>query len=212
MYNGYYGVLFMKFKNLAKNTIIFVILSALLALSVFGAFAVPDEETTPVVTEAVTIAETEPITEAPVVEETEAETEPEPETQEETEPVTEKPTEAVTEQATQPASSQTTYASTQAVTYSLPKATVETAPTAITPDIETKPSDLTYGYVSWACVIIGVLVVVIVLISNKTQYHRGNGKHRYNEGNKITGQKRLLNDDYYNHRKTESYFNKDTRK
>ena len=205
----------MKFKNLAKNTTIFVILSVLMLMSVFCVSAEPEDDTTPVVaTEAVTMAETEPATDAPVVEETEPVTEEvQPETQPVTQAVTEKQTEApATEAQTQAVSTQTTYASTQAVTYSLPEATLETTPTAIDVDVKKEAGDLTYGYVSWACVIIGVLVVVIVLISNKTQYHRGNGKHRYDEGNKITGQKRLLNDDYYNHRKTESYFNKDTRK
>lgn len=204
----------MKFKNLAKNTTIFVILSVLIFMSLFGVSAVPEDTDPAVVTEAVTIVETEPVTEAPVVVETEPVTEDvQPETQEETEAVTERVTESpVTEAQTQATSAQTTYASTQAVTYSLPEATVETAPTAVLIDAEKEVGDLTYGYVSWACVIIGILVVVVVLISNKTQYHRGNGKHRYDEGNKITGQKRLLNDDYYNHRKTESYFNKDTRK
>lgn len=199
----------MKFKNLVKNTTIFIILSVLIVMSIFGTTAVPEDETF-VATEAVTIVETEAETEAPV--ETEEETEAEPETQEETEAVTEKVTEAPTEAQTQAVSTQTTYASTQAVTYTLPEATVETTPTAITVPEKKESGDLTYGYVSWACVLIGILVVVIVLVSNKTQYHRGNGKHRYDEGNKITGQKRLLNDDYYNHRKTESYFNKDTRK
>lgn len=198
----------MKLKNIAKYTAIFLMVIVVLFASAFCAFAEPEDYTEPIV------AVTE---EAPVVV-----TEAEPIVPEETEaPVTTPPTEAPAVEAnkatstqavqqTQPAT-QTTYATTQAVTHSLPKATVETAPTAISVT-DNKDGDLTYGYASWACVIVGTLVVVIVLISNKRQYRRGDGKHRYDEGNKITGQKRLLNDDYYNHRKTESYYSKDTRR
>ena len=183
-------------------------------VSVFCASAEPEETIAPevVATEVVvetevspTEIQTEPQTEPPVVE-----TEAQPESQPETEAVTEPETEAQTDEPDQ--QNQETYASTQAVTHELPKATVETIPTAIAVNKDKKPGDLTYGFASWACVVVGILVVVIVLISNKTQARSGSGKHRYDEGNKITGQKRLLNDDYYNHRKTESYYNKDTRK
>ena len=208
----------MKLKNIAKNTALFVMVFAVILLSVFCASAEPEETLAPevAVTEEVTVAETEaPATEAETVPETEPpveETEPEPEP--ETEPETEAETEAKPEEPEEDETEATkvTYASTQAVTHNLPDATVETIPTAVAVDKDKTAGDLTYGYVSWACVIIGVLVVAIVLISNKTQYKRGNGKRRYDEGNRITGQKRLLDDDYYNHRKTESYYSKDTRK
>ena len=202
----------MKLKNIAKYTAIFLVVLAAVSASVFCALGVPEQDTAPIVavTEEVpqVVTEAEPIvpeeTQAPVTSPpTQA-----PETTKATKATKPENNQAVVE--TQPAT-KATYATTQPVTHSLPKATVETAPTAISVDKE-KDGDLTYGYASWACVIVGVLVVVIVLISNKTQYHRGDGKHRYDEGNKITGQKRLLNDDYYNHRKTESYYSKDKRR
>ena len=77
---------------------------------------------------------------------------------------------------------------------------------------EKKPESYIYGIVSWICVIVGVLVVIVVLISNKTTYYGGSGKQRYDEGDRITGKKHLLNDDYYNSRKQSSYYNKDNRK
>lgn len=201
----------MKLKKFAKNTLSIVMAFAVILFSVFCVSAEPDETSAApeVVTEAVTEVVTEPPTEVVTEAETEppvVETEPEPEPEPETETTIKAPAPEETE------ATKTTYATTQPVAHNLPEATVETIPTAVAVNKDKKPGDLTYGYVSWACVIIGVLVVVIVLISNKTQSRGGNGKHRYDEGNKITGQKRLLNDDYYNHRKTESYYSKDTRK
>ena len=73
--------------------------------------------------------------------------------------------------------------------------------------------DLTYGYASWACVIVGLLTIAIVIISNKSNYTGGAGKHRYGEGNKITGNKqRLLGDDYYTNHKYNSFLDKDVRR
>lgn len=204
----------MKLKNIAKKLFILSIISIVLTFSIFCVSGVGEETTETVISPVTEVETTVPQTSA-----TMATTAP---TTVATEPVTEKHTE--TEQATvqeeteketqaeTQATSKQTYATTEAVTYSLPPAPVDTSPTAIVVPEEQEVGDLTYGIVSWVCVIAGVLVVVIVLISNKTQYHSGSGKHRYKEGNKITGQKRLLNDEYYNNRKSESYFSKDTRK
>ncbi|MCH5298428.1 MAG: hypothetical protein J1E96_01570 [Ruminococcus sp.] len=211
----------MKFKNkCSRLTSLFAVILVLVASS-FCVFAVPDESDAVAVPE--TLAPTEPVTEAP----TPAPTEPptEPPTNPPTEPPTEAPTYApaqpVTEAPTQaaaPAQTEPPTVATQATkatvietdAYQLPVAPVEPDPTA--PVISRgEDGDLTYGYVSWACVLVGVLAVTVVIISNKSHYYGGSGKQRYDEGDKITGQKRLLNDDYYNNRKYNSYYTKDTR-
>lgn len=204
----------MKFKNICSRLAAFLAVILVLIASTFCAFAVPDEPDVTVAPE--TFAPTEPVTEAPT---------PAP-----TAPPTEPPTEVVTEAPTQPPTYAPTQAPTQAQTeaptvatqatkstvietdvYQLPVAPVEPDPTA--PAVSNgEDGDLTYGYVSWACVAVGVMAVIIVIISNKSHYYGGSGKQRYDEGDKITGQKRLLNDDYYNNRKHNSYYNKDTRR
>ena len=93
----------------------------------------------------------------------------------------------------------------------LPEAETTPSPTAARKKSD-KNADMTYGIVSWACVIVGLLTVLIVIISNKTHYYGGGGKQRYDDGDKITGQKRLLNDEYYNNRNRSAYYNKDTRR
>jgi hypothetical protein len=162
-----------------------------------------DETDAPVVTEEPYI-ETEPETEEPYIE-TEPETEPETEEPYyETEPETEAPYVVETDpQAETP--------ETIDPEYDLPPAPTDPDPTAIHVS-QGDNGDLTYGYVSWGCVVVGVLAVIIMLVSNKTHYYGGGGKHRYDEGDKITGQKRLLNDEFYNNRKYNSYYDKDTRK
>lgn len=100
-----------------------------------------------------------------------------------------------------------TYAETEGTSYTLPFANViEEATAALVVDDTREPGDFTYGIASWICVIAGIIVIMVVLISNKTQYHTGGGKYRYDEGDRITGQKRLLNDDYYNRRNAQSYY------
>lgn len=203
----------MNFVNSLKRTVLLIIVISLITLTAFNAFAVPEDVTSPpeenvtevvateVVTDPVTEIVTDPETMAPTDAQTDAPTEAK----------TEKPTKKPTEEPTEV---QETTLATYATTETLPEVTAIETVTAVTlPEPEKEEhGDLTYGIVSWCCVIVGVLAVFIVLISNKTQRLSRNGKHRYDEGDKITGQKRLLNDDYYNNRKYNSYYNKDTRK
>lgn len=52
------------------------------------------------------------------------------------------------------------------------------------------------GIVSWACIALGVLVVLIVVFSNRRPPRGGSGRKRYRRPVK-THKKRLLNDKYY---------------
>ena len=65
---------------------------------------------------------------------------------------------------------------------------------------ENEPS-LFWGFVAWICIGVGVAVVLAVLLTTKTKAYRGGGKKRYSTGDKISGQKRLLSDKYYQSRK-----------
>ena len=206
----------MKLKNIAKNTLIFAMVLIVTLLSVICVHGIPDEtavatENPGVIETTSPIVETEPESTQPTTVATEQATVPS-ETQPETEPLTEPEQEsAETEEPTEE-STRTTYAETQAVTHSLPSAPMDTIPTAVVVAPEREGGDLTYGIVIWVCVIVGIFVVVVVLLSNKTRSHGSSGKQRYDEGNRITGQKRLLKDDYYDQRNNQSYFNKDTRR
>ncbi len=196
----------MKFKNLTKITALVLLIVSIFVLNIFSATAVEDESSEPIASSDVTPTETQTVA---TTEATEAVTTP-PVTQNVTEASTTEPTEKKTKPSTE--KTETTVAT--YATESLPEVTfVETVTAVVVEESEREESgDLTYGIVSWACVIVGVLVVVVILISNKTHRIGRNGKQRYDEGDKITGQKRLLNDDYYNNRKYNSYYNKDTRK
>lgn len=144
----------------------------------------------------------EPVeTEEPAVETQETEAKPqETEAQpEETEPQYEE-TEEVPEE---------TYAVLDNDMEDLPEADTAPHPTAPRTKKADQAADMTYGFFSWACVIVGVLTVIIVILSNKSGYYGGSGKQRYDEGNKITGQKRLLSDDYYTTRKYNNYQDRD---
>lgn len=122
-------------------------------------------------------------------------------------PTTNQPEETEAETYIEETQPDVTYEETQPVTYTLPFANViEEATAPLVDDEEREPGDFTYGIASWICVIAGIIVIMVVLISNKTQYHTGGGKYRYDEGDRITGQKRLLNDDYYNRRNAQSYY------
>jgi hypothetical protein len=201
----------MKLKKTFKRITAILIAVLVMCGTAFYAYAVGEDEENPQVD---TVAQA---TEAPAyVPETEAVTEA---------PATEAPTYAQTTEAptyvqeteapqVQATATYATYATTQAVETQLPTAEKQTAPTAIRADekeVEEK-DDLTYGYVSWACVIIGILAVIIVLISNKTHYSGGSGKQRYDSGNMMTERGHLLSDDYYKTRKSNSYRSKDTRR
>lgn len=207
----------MKFKY---KLIVFLSIFAVLFSMSFYAFAEPedgDDVDTP------TYTEVDPETEAPTEPETEAPTEEptDPETEAPTEAPTDPETEAPTDPETDPETEEKTQAETQKPTKAiaaiqdyedLPSAPVDEEPTAVSSDLG-DDGDMTYGLASWACVIIGVLTIIIVVISNKTHYIGGVGKPRYSEGNRITGQqKRLLDDDYYNTRKYSSYIDKEPRR
>lgn len=62
---------------------------------------------------------------------------------------------------------------------------------------ENEPA-LFWGFVAWICVGVGAAVILAVLLTTKTKAYRGGGKKRYSTGDKISGKKRLLNDQYYN--------------
>ena len=201
----------MKLKNIAKKLIVFAVVTAVFITTTVVVFAVGEEgdtvDTTPVYTQATETLppDTEPVTEPTTVSTTVADTEPV-----QTEPTTQAVTQTVETQETEAPYS--TYATTSPVTSPTKAEEIYTKPTAVRVEKEKKPESYIYGIVSWICVIVGVLVVIVVLISNKTTYYGGSGKQRYDEGDRITGKKHLLNDDYYNSRKQSSYYNKDNRK
>ena len=187
-----FGVLSMKLKY---KLIVFASIFAILFSWSFCAMGVPEDEgDEPAYTEVQT--------------ETEAEPETEPETEEETESPTEKPTEAKEEETQKP----TKVIAALQDYEDLPSAPVDEEPTAVSVDAGDN-GDMTYGLVSWVCVIIGVLTIIFVVISNKSHYIGGVGKPRYSEGNRITGQqKRLLDDEFYNTRKYRSYIDDEPRR
>lgn len=187
--------------------------------SAFSAFANDDDlvvETAPEAVETAAPVETE----APVV--TDAPTEAvqtEPPTQAvQTEPPTEAPTQAPQTAAPTQAAPVATDEPTEPPTSAneddyldLPDSIMEEEPTAAR-IIQGEDGDLTYGYISWGCVAVGVLAVLIVIISNKTGRNGGDGKHRYGEGDKLSGQSHLVGDEYYKNRARASYYRKDTRR
>lgn len=62
---------------------------------------------------------------------------------------------------------------------------------------ENEPA-LFWGFVAWICIGVGAAVILAVLLTTKTKAYRGGGKKRYSTGDKISGKKRLLDDQYYN--------------
>ena len=197
----------MKMKKTGCKILVFSLVVLIFVFSAFSVSAVGEEDEvggdeyveTQEVTEAPTYETQAPETQAP---ETEA---PTYETQA---PETQAPeTEAPVQQETQ--ATKETYAVLDNNLDDLPEADTAPHPTAPRTKKAKEAGDMTYGIISWACVIVGVLTVIIVILSNKTGYYGGSGKQRYDEGNKITGQKRLLNDDYYTTRKYNSYQDRD---
>ncbi len=65
---------------------------------------------------------------------------------------------------------------------------------------ENEPA-LFWGFVAWICIGVGSAVILAVLLTTKTKAYRGGGKKRYSTGDKISGKKRLLNDQYYNNKR-----------
>ena len=60
---------------------------------------------------------------------------------------------------------------------------------------------LFWGFVAWICIGVGIAVILAVLLTTKTRAYRSGGRKRYSTGDKISGKKRLLDDQYYNNRK-----------
>ncbi len=208
----------MKLKNIINNLTVAIVVVLVIIVTAFCTYAVGEDGEgeggdTPVVTAA-------PVTEPPVT--YAPATEPPVTYAPQTEPpvtyapVTEAPTYAPETYApqTEPPVTYATYGTVRTPETELPAVGKQTTPTAVRVDekkVEEK-DDLTYGYVSWACVIFGIIAVIVVLISNKTHYSSGSGKYRYDSGNMMTGNNHLFNDDYYKNRKTNSYRRKDTRR
>ena len=193
----------MRMKKSACKFIVFSLAILIFVFSAFSAYAVPEveesaaDESYTEGTEALVESEAPTETEAPseiyVYEESYAEEETESEYYyEETE-----------------APEEETYAVLDNDLDDLPEADTSPHPTAARTKKAKEAADMTYGIISWACVIVGVLTVIIVILSNKSGYYGGGGKQRYDEGNRITGQKRLLNDDYYTARKYNDYKDRD---
>lgn len=202
----------MKLKRINKYSAVSAAVVIVAAAAVFCAFGVgEDDELAPEVTVAPVTQAAQtyaPATQAPTVAiPTEAATYA---------PATEAPTQAAQTYApaTEAPATHATYATVRMEETQLPSVERQTAPTAVRVDEKEteEKDDLTYGFVSWGCVIVGVLAVAVVLISNKTHYSSGSGKYRYDSGNMITGNKRLLDDDYYKNSKSNSYRRKDIRR
>lgn len=71
-------------------------------------------------------------------------------------------------------------------------------PPVIGEAIEENEPKLFWGFVAWICIGVGAAVILAVLLTTKTKAYRGGGKKRYSTGDKISGKKRLLDDQYYN--------------
>lgn len=157
----------MKFKAFLKKLSIVIAIICVVVTSTFCVYA--DEETFPYVEETQEVEYTDP-----VQEETDEPTEPETEeATEETTEETQETTEETTEESTEP-TAETTEETTQQTednNYEVQETTQrKTLPTMAKEETETQKvndGDLTYGYVSWTCVVAGVLVLVIVLISTR---------------------------------------------
>lgn len=168
----------MKYKEVLKNLILFMLVDCIIIISVFCASAVDDVQTdvdSQVETQEQIQEETtfEPETE-PVPEETEAPTEEHTESFEGPEQAETNPDENIEEttEEEQQIETEETQRETQEneqITIQSDTIPAKTLPT-IAPTTEKKvvnKDDLTYGYVSWACVTAGILVLIIVFISIK---------------------------------------------
>lgn len=194
--------LIMKCKiNYNKILIVTVLCSLILSIAMVSAYAEPVSDQNP--TE---IVETQPQTEQPTEPETEPETTPvtEPVTEPKTEPATAAPqqTDAPTqEQPTQNAGGNVEQSTKDDSILPTVDSSEIVIPTAVGTLAENAVTNATAGIVSWLCVGIGIAVIIGVLLSTKTNERKNGGKQRYGSGNKITGKKRLLSDEYYQNRK-----------
>ena len=57
-----------------------------------------------------------------------------------------------------------------------------------------------YGILAWACIVLGIVVILIVVLSNRFP-PRGSGRRRYHRGKRRSKHrsKHLLSDKYYHH-------------
>jgi hypothetical protein len=57
-----------------------------------------------------------------------------------------------------------------------------------------------YGILAWACIVLGIVVILIVVLSNRFP-PRGSGRSRYHRGKRRSKHrsKHLLSDKYYHH-------------
>lgn len=60
---------------------------------------------------------------------------------------------------------------------------------------------LFWGFVMWILMGVAIATILAVILTTKTKAYRGGGKNRYSSGNKMGGQKHLLNEKYYQNRK-----------
>ncbi len=211
----------MKMKKSGCKLLVFSLIILIFTCSVFSVFAVPDDANTPEPsyseeTQSQETQQTEQTYETEATTQESQQTEQTYETEATTEATYETEQTYETEATTQATEATYETEATEKETYAvldnnledLPEADTAPNPKAIF-TTKNKDSDMTYGIFSWACVIVGVLTVIIVILSNKSGYYGGGGKHRYDEGNRIIGQKRLLSDDYYTNRKFNDYQNRD---
>lgn len=139
----------------------------------------PVEATTPELTEQQTYPPTEPETESPAQ--------------------TSEPHEQETEAPQQTES--TAYIAQYVDTEPAPSIDIEVPTLAKTISTKKYSTNYTAGLVSWVCVIIGTIVIAVVLISTKASGRRGNGRQRYDDGNRMSSNQHLLNEEYYGSRR-----------
>lgn len=171
----------MKDKRIFKKLFIFLITATLFI--VFGAGSVLAETTAPEETYAV----------ESFVEETTVSVPSEPEYTEGTTDPSEETT-APTDNTEETTAPEVTYPE------SLPEIASSdiVIPSAIGENLDENEPALFWGFVAWICIGVGAAVIFAVLLTTKTKAYRGGGKKRYSTGDKISGKKRLLSDEYYN--------------
>ena len=74
-------------------------------------------------------------------------------------------------------------------------------PSAVGENIDENEPKLFWGFVAWICIGVGAAVILAVLLTTKTKAYRSGGRKRYSTGDKLSSNKRLLDDKYYNRRR-----------
>ncbi len=167
----------MKYKTVLKNLTLFMLVVCIMLVSLFSASAVDDtseninsqvetqgdvqEETTSESETEVVTEETQPTTEEQAQTPTQESQQNEPNTDNYEENITDDPQSEVKETQTE------TKENKQEVNDTIQTKTLPTVATETEKKVVNK-DDLTYGYVSWACVAAGILVLLIVFISIKS--------------------------------------------